>query len=371
MKQGYIRLLPHMLRFLAGTRRIVRYHDVTPGSQITWNTAFLAVTGAYNRGGEKAVEDLLQVLDAVVRAPEEDLSSEMREARLHLYSDSNDAFRSLLLGEFGRLPLGFPPDWVYRSAFGKNYRDALARRTEASPLARLTDVDIEQERRKLAEAIRREPTEDEVLMYVNHPGDALKTIGFQTEYGDPNVIPLDVWFEGLVPGEKLTFFDRYGKPHDMVILDIAAPDERGNVVVRYSLDSEFHSHQVKVAEPARGVAESTIEFADPGDPHHVGAPSHGDLWVMHVRPGDRVKANEELFSISVMKQERAVLAPMDGVVRRVLRTADYAKDHKMVSVRAGELLVELGDPVDTCPTCRADLPHDGYRFCPHCGQKLS
>ena len=45
MKQGYIHLLPYMLQFLAGTRRIVRYHDVTPGSQITWNTAFLAVTG--------------------------------------------------------------------------------------------------------------------------------------------------------------------------------------------------------------------------------------------------------------------------------------------------------------------------------------
>ena len=62
---------------------------------------------------------------------------------------------------------------------------------------------------------------------------------------------------------------------------------------------------------------------------------------------------------------------MDGVAKRVLRTADYAKDHTMVPVRAGELLVELGDPVDSCPTCRAELPHDGYRFCPHCGQKLS
>ena len=35
MKQGYIHLLPYMLKFLAGTRKITRYHDVTPGSQIT------------------------------------------------------------------------------------------------------------------------------------------------------------------------------------------------------------------------------------------------------------------------------------------------------------------------------------------------
>ncbi|HWQ10063.1 MAG TPA: hypothetical protein VN436_13175, partial [Holophaga sp.] len=64
LKQGYIHLLPYMLQFLAGTRKIVRYHDVTPGSQITWNTAFLAVTGAYKRGGERAVRDMLEVLEA-------------------------------------------------------------------------------------------------------------------------------------------------------------------------------------------------------------------------------------------------------------------------------------------------------------------
>jgi len=41
-----------MLEFLASTRQIVRYHDVTPGSQITWNTAFLAVTSAWKRAGK-------------------------------------------------------------------------------------------------------------------------------------------------------------------------------------------------------------------------------------------------------------------------------------------------------------------------------
>lgn len=65
LKQGYIKLLPYMLRFLAGTRQIVFYHDVTPGSQITWNTAFLGVTSAYKRGGEEEVRRLLRVLEAV------------------------------------------------------------------------------------------------------------------------------------------------------------------------------------------------------------------------------------------------------------------------------------------------------------------
>ena len=136
MKQGYIHLLPHMLRFLAGTRKIVRYHDVTPGSQITWNTAFLAVTAAYKRGKMKSVERLLDALDLVVSTPEEELPEDIKSFRLRFYEDSNDSFRNLLLGRFGRLPLGFPPDWVYESAFGSEYKKALEQRSEASPLDR-------------------------------------------------------------------------------------------------------------------------------------------------------------------------------------------------------------------------------------------
>ena len=85
----------------------MRYHDVTPGSQITWNTAFLAVTGAWKRGGEEAVRQLLDTLEQQISTPEERMTPEFREKRLCLYQDCNDAFRNLLLGKFGRLPLGF------------------------------------------------------------------------------------------------------------------------------------------------------------------------------------------------------------------------------------------------------------------------
>ncbi len=370
MKQGYIHLLPQMLRFLAGTRKIVRYHDVTPGSQITWNTAFLAVTGVYAQGGEKAVEEMLEVLETVIRTPEDALPDDIREARLKLYANSNDAFRDLLLGRFGRLPLGFPPDWVYQSAFGGNYKLALTQRTETSPLEQLSDIDFEAEKEKLRKAIRRDPTEEEFVMYLNHPGDAQKTIEFDDLYGNPNQVPLHIWFEGMDIGEKVLYQDSFGKPHEMAVLDISQPDETGMATVFYTLDNDFYTHPVKVAEPSGGGDRKGIEMGDPSNPLHVTAPSNGDLWVMHVRPGDRVSAGEELFNISIMKQEKAILSPSDGVVRRVLKTADYEKDRKMVPVKAGELLVELGPMTAKCPTCANESPSDDFPFCPFCGQKL-
>lgn len=368
LKQGYIHLLPHMLRFLAGTRQIVLYHDVTPGSQITWNTAFLAVTSAFKRGGEHEVQYLLEILDNITRHKEGELSPEMKKARLALYQDCNDAFRDLLLGKFGRLPMGFPPDWVYQSAFGAEWEKAITRRTEASPLDSLADADIDAECAALKAAIHREPTEEELLMYLNHPADAIKTIEFRQKFGNPNNLPLHIWFEGMNVGEELNFTDSNGKPHHLSLIRIQKPGSNGISVVRYVLDSEIMSSEVRVTKP-ESVAARAGALADPANEYHVGAPSNGDLWVMYVHPGDIVKKGEELFNISIMKQEKAVTAPFDALVKRVLKTADYRESKQMVPVQEGELIVELAPVPLYCNNaeCGKALPSESFAFCPYCG----
>ncbi|MEW6077341.1 MAG: pyruvate carboxylase [Thermodesulfobacteriota bacterium] len=369
MKQGYIRLLPYMLRFLAGTRKIVRYHDVTPGSQITWNTAFLAVTGAFKRGGEEEVGRLLWVLEEVAGVPENQLSAELKKERLILYREANDAFRNLLLGRFGKMPLGFPPDWVYESAFGPDYRTHLTGRTENSPLDSLVDIDIAAEKEALTVKIERVPTREELVLYLNHPADALKTIIFRHNFGNPNRLPLDVWFEGLTAGREMNFCDTDGKPHRMTIIDIGPVDPQGVRLVRYNLDDETFTHPVQVAEPA-SAGVGGIEMADRKNPFHVASPSTGDLWVMYVKPGDTVVKGEELFNITIMKQEKAVLSPVDGMVERVLKTADFKHDKNMVPVREGELLVVLAPVPRRCDQCQSPVKDDAFSFCPSCGAGL-
>jgi len=369
-QQGYIHLLPYMLRFLAGTRKIVRYHDVTPGSQITWNTSFLAVSAAFKRGGEPEVQHLISTMEAVAGVPEEEIDEVYKQERLILYQESNDAFRNLLSGHFGRLPLGFPPDWVYESAFGAGFKAAIAQRTEASPLATLEDLDIDQESNELRAHLKREPSRDELVMYLNHPGDALKTIRFRQEFGNPDRLPLDIWFEGLKTGSDLQFKDSDGKPQQMSIIDISEPDDLGLSYVRYTLNADTFSYPVKVADAVKGKADA-IEMADTANPYHVASPTNGDLWIVYVNPGDVVKKGEELFNITIMKQEKAVLSPMDGVVRRIVKFADYKEDKKMVPVREGELIIELGPVQNICPNCSEPAGGDSYNFCPACGSKLS
>ena len=155
----------------------------------------------------------------------------------------------------------------------------------------------------------------------------------------------------------------------MTILHKSEPDEAGMSVLRYVLDSEIASVQIKVAE-ATGGKTSSVEWANTSDPYQVGAPSNGDLWIMYVEPGQVVEPGEELFNISIMKQEKAVLAPVGGMVKRVLKDANYTDDKKMVPVVEGELLVELGPIPQTCPTCNMHIVDENFTFCPGCGQKL-
>jgi len=158
----------------------------------------------------------------------------------------------------------------------------------------------------------------------------------------------------------------------LLLLSISEPDNAGLSICRYVLDSEFMSCEVQVRQPTGGGVKSTL-MADPANKFHVAAPSNGDLWVMYVHPGDIVEEGEELFNVSIMKQEKAVLAPVAGIVKRVLKTADYKETRKMETVREGELIVELGPVPRICTNeaCSRPLPMNDIEFCPYCGERLS
>ena len=166
-------------------------------------------------------------------------------------------------------------------------------------------------------------------------------------------------------------FYGWGAPAGLLLLSISRPNDAGVVICRYVLDSEIMSCEVQVAQPT-GQKAKGLTMADPANKFHVASPSNGDLWVMYVHPGDIVKAGEELFNVSIMKQEKAVLAPVDGVVKRVLKTADFKENKQMVSVREGELLVELGPVPRICSNeaCAQPIPMDNVSFCPYCGSRV-
>ncbi len=368
LKQGYAFLLPYILVVLELYRKVIRYHDVTPGSQITWTNGYMMAVRAYERGGMDEVRRCIALLRKVIDTPEEELTEQEKKDRLILYAHANDSLRNLLLGKFGRLPLGWPPDWVYRSVFGDEWRDAIAKRTDESPLKSLPPVEIGEVRKDLAKHIGREPTEDELVNYLNHPGDALKLIQNLERYGRPNRIPDDIWFEGLELGEEREFESSDGKVHLIKLIYVSREiDDRGRRTVRYELDHEVFERMIAVGEAKEQASD--IEMANPSNPFHIGSPFDADLWIVHKKVGDSVSEGEEVCNLSLMKMETAVASPASGVVQRVLVSANYKSDRKMVPVKKGQLLLELAPTLTGCKGCGADLS-EAFKFCPQCGTKV-
>jgi len=368
LKQGYAFLLPHILQVLALYRKLIRYHDVTPGSQVTWTNCYMMVVKAFERGSEQEVRRIIDLLKTVTGTPEAKLDPETRQARLILFAHANDALKGLLLGKFGKLPLGWPPEWVYQSVFGGEWGKAVSERTEESPLKFLPAVDIDAQREELSRLVGRQPTENELVNYLNHPGDALKLMRWIEQFGDANAIPDDVWFEGLEPGVEREFVTHDGKTHSIKVHRVGRIDSQGRRRVRFQLDQEMFVVDFQVETPKTAAAE--VEMADSGNPFHVGSPFDADLWIVHKKPGDKVSAGEEVLNLSLMKMECAVNAPVDGQVKRVVVFANYKADKKMVPVKKGQLLMELAAPKNRCANCEADVDIE-HRFCPACGERLA
>ena len=64
----------------------------------------------------------------------------------------------------------------------------------------------------------------------------------------------------------------------------------------------------------------------------------------------------------------------DGITpEQELAFADFKENKQMVSVREGELIVELGPVPRVCgnEACGQPIPMDNIAFCPHCGARVS
>jgi pyruvate carboxylase len=348
-KGDFLHLMPGVLSVMALYNRIVRYFDVTPGSQITWVTCSGLVNRYAKELGDAGVAHLIRLLTTFVEEKGQDFAAmgpEEQEELLELFRGAPGDFKNLLLGAYGRLPSGWPADWVYRSAFGDEAPAKLALRREESPLESVPDEDLAAQRLACAEQLGRAATDEEFILWLMHPKDALDFIAFRERFGEtPLVLPTAVWRSGLrKPGDRVDF-ELEGKPYSIELVSVGAEHEgRVHVVLRVN-----NRTQVYTVETPRA---KKIEIRMAVRPGEVGAPANGNIWRIGnperglVRAGDIVHRGEEIANLEAMKMENAILAPFDGQIAEVCVRLNEG-------VREGQLLfvIERAEtPAAAAPT---------------------
>ena len=223
-KGGFLHYMPAVLKVMSLYNKIIHYFDVTPGSQITWVTCSGIVNKYAKAKGDAGVRHLIELLTKFIDEKSlslEKMNADEQEEILGLFKSAPGDFRNLILGHYGKLPMGWPPDWVYQSTFGDEWEQKRKERIELSPLDSMEDDDLEKLRNELADYIGRTPSEEEFILFLMHPKDALNMIEFREKYGEsPLVLPTDVWRAGLKkPGDKVDF-ELWGKPYSIELVSV-------------------------------------------------------------------------------------------------------------------------------------------------------
>ncbi|MEW6571135.1 MAG: biotin/lipoyl-containing protein [Nitrospirota bacterium] len=335
-KGGFLHLMPAILKVMSLYNRIIHYFDVTPGSQITWVTCSGIVNRYAKAKGEAGVRHLIGLLSKFIDEKSLDfdlMDKEEQEELLGLFRNAPGDFRNLILGHYGKLPLGWPPEWVYRSTFGDEWQAKIKERRELSPLESLEDDDLEKLRKELSENIGRQPSEEEFILYLMHPKDAVEMIDFREKYGDaPLVLPTPFWREGLKnPGDRVDF-ELWGKPYSIELVSIGAEHEGLiHVVMRVNNKTRVYSVETPRAKKAEiRIAKGIGEIGAPinGNIWRIGNPERGTLKV-----GDIIHKGEEIANLEAMKMENAIIAPFDAhIVEIAVKLNDFVIEGQLLFV---------------------------------------
>ena len=337
---GFLHLMPQILHVMSLYNRIVHYFDVTPGSQMTWVTCSGTVNRYAKEFGLAGVNRLIALLKKFTEEVDQDLERlepEEKKEILEFFVTAPGDFKNLLTGRYGKLPAGWPDDWVYESAFGDQWEEKLTERSEASPLDALEDEDLDAMRAELAARLGWDPSEEEFILYLMHPKDSIDMIEFREEYGEsPLVLPTSVWHSGLArPGDKVDFRVR-DKPHTVELVSVGEEHD-GYITVVLRINNQTKVFSVETPN----VIKTEIRMAR--SDNDVGSPITGSMWRLgnpkrgDIATGDIVHEGEEIANIEAMKMENAIVAPFTGRIAEIcIGLNESVVENQLLFVLEGE-----------------------------------
>ncbi len=287
-KGGFLEKMPDILNkeLPRVQKELGNYWSVTPGSQILWTTA------------------VSNVLDG------------------ERYANPSGDLKNLLLGKYGPFPFYQPEEWIYEKAFGENWQDILE---QEGGVERIEDMDLANERFDLAEHLGVEPTDEQLVLYLQHPNDAIDFFKFIEKFGHAHVLSPELFFKqgGFELGEQISFRDYVGKEH-MIEIGPSPSTDTGDTSVYLTVDHHQTIFPFKAEKAATqdGQAQSLdkaeiFDLAKAGD---VRCPFNGTIVELSVKDGQEVLAGDRVAIIEAMKMQTSVLSEVEGIV-----TAIYAK----------------------------------------------
>lgn len=228
-------------------------------------------------------------------------------------------------GRLGQPPGGFPPALQKKVLRG---RTPITER----PGAKLPAVDFARAKFELEKKILRPPDDQDVLTYLLYPRVFTDFEEHQRLYSDTSVLPTEVFFNGLQPGEETSVDIEPGKTLIIKFLTLGDPHEDGRRLVFFELNGQPREVLVLDKKLAGQGTVRSKPKAELGNPLHVAAPMPGAVVSVAVAVGEQVAAGQKLLTLEAMKMETTLYAERTARIAEVLTRAG-------TQVEGGDLLI--------------------------------
>jgi pyruvate carboxylase len=289
VKGGFLHRMPEILQkeLPRVQLELGNWWSVTPGSQILWTTA---------------------------------VNNVLKNAR---YKDVSDDLKNLMLGRYGEFPFYRPSDEIYEAVFGSDWKQIVECDT---CYQKIEDVDLDVEKKVLEHRLDRAATEDELVLYLQHPNDAVDFFKFEAKYGKTWVLSPGIWFRkgGFALGEKFEVPDVSGRLHAIEI----GPQRKtksGDATTYLIIDHHPEPILTELAEVGeqvkRKVALSPKEIEAAAKAGDVRSQITGTINEVCVSEGDEVATGQILLVLEAMKMLNNVISEVNGKVTEVFASA--------------------------------------------------
>jgi pyruvate carboxylase len=254
--------------------------SVTPGSQILWTTA---------------------------------VNNVLKGAR---YKDVSDDLKNLLLGRYGEFPFYRPADEIYAAVFGSEWKEIVECDT---CYQKIEDIDINVERKVLEHRLGRAASEDELVLYLQHPNDAVDFFKFEAKYGKTWVLSPKIWFRkgGFNLGEKFEVPDVFGQLHSIEIgpqRRTKAGDAATYLIIDHHPEPIITEMEQEEGPGRKKAVLSLKEIEAAAKAGEVRSQITGTVSEVCVTEGEQVAVGQILVVLEAMKMLNNVMAEVAGKV---------------------------------------------------------